>query len=188
MFSLFVNTLFLHKAPVTLSGGMQVQCLKWGCTAEGDTKSLLELGKEGIIPIQSNLILLVGKLRHRGSGARERGRDESRGQPALLAFFLHCLLGRSLLSQPCLKGILPPVTPLTSPTPSTHKSTGLRPAPPPFRTLDLAPPWWSQGGSAPGSAGWGPPHTGTRLLMAGREGGHVTVDGKTGLPFSNPSN
>lgn len=57
MFFLFQNTLFLHEAPVTLSGGMQVQqCLKWECTVEGDTKSLLELGKEGIIPIQSNLI------------------------------------------------------------------------------------------------------------------------------------
>ena len=53
MFFLFANTLFLYTKPsVTLSGGMQVQqCLKWGCTVEGDTKSLLELEKEGMILI-----------------------------------------------------------------------------------------------------------------------------------------
>lgn len=121
------------KPPVTLSGGMQVQqCLKWGCTVERDTKSLLEPGEEGIILIQSNLVLLVGKQTQGQWGQKGAELRADARLPCLPSFSTASLAPPLLSPQPCLKSILSPVTPLTPPRhpPTTHTlSTGLRPAP-----------------------------------------------------------
>lgn len=131
MFFLFVNTFFLHEAPRDpFRWNASSTMPEVGVYCRRGYKEFIRARRRRYYthPIQLGFFSAETDT---GAVEPERGRAESRGQAALLAFFLHCLLG-ALPSLPTALSQEHPSsshTPDLLPDPPHTLSTGLRPAP-----------------------------------------------------------